>query len=314
MSLYARLIGKTPRFDFIRLRFFAFGITAVLILGSFSSMATKGFNFGIDFAGGIVIEVKTQGPADLAKMRSILDGLGVGDVSLQAIGQGGDDIMIRVPRQPGNDRAQMAALTKVKAALGPSYDYRRVDLVGPKVGKELKIDGILAVSLAVLAIAAYVWFRFEWQFGVGALIATFHDVITTFGLFSITGMEFNLTTVAAILTIAGYSVNDTVVEYDRVRENLRKYKSMSLYDLLNLSVNETLARTILTVSTVFLTVLSLVGIGGEVLRGFSIAMLWGLVIGTYSSVYVAMPVLIYFKLRPGADASADKEPAQSAPS
>ncbi len=313
-SLYARLIGKTPRFDFIRLRFFAFGITAVLILGSFTSMATKGFNFGIDFAGGIVIEVKTQGPADLAKMRSTLDGLGVGQVSLQQIGRGNNDVLIRVPRQPGNDKEQMVALTKVKAALGPSYDYRRVDLVGPKVGKELKRDGIMAVSLAVLAIAAYVWFRFEWQFGVGALIATFHDVITTFGLFSITGMEFNLTSVAAILTIAGYSVNDTVVEYDRVRENLRKYKSMSLYDLLNLSVNETLARTILTVSTVFLTVLSLVGIGGEVLRGFSIAMLWGLFIGTYSSVYVAMPVLIYFKLRPGGNAAADKEASRSAPS
>ena len=300
MSFYARIIGKTPSFDFIRLRFIAFGITAVLILGSFASMAVKGFNFGIDFAGGIVIEVEsTNGPADLAKMRQALDTLGLGEVSLQEFGETHRDVMIRVQKQEGDERAQMAALTRVKETLGAGYDYRRVDIVGPKVGSELKRDGTMAVVFAVLAIAAYVWFRFEWQFGVGALIATFHDVITTFGLFSLTGMEFNLTSVAAILTIAGYSVKDTVVEYDRVRENLRKYKTMPIADLINLSVNETLARTILTVSTVFIAVISLVTIGGEVLHGFAIAMLWGLVVGTYSSVYVAMPVLIYFNLRSG---------------
>ncbi len=306
MSFYARIIGKTPSFDFIRLRFIAFGITAVLILGSFASMAVKGFNFGIDFAGGIVIEVEsTNGPADLAKMRQALDTLGLGEVSLQEFGETHRDVMIRVQKQEGDSHAEMAALNRIKQALGAGYDYRRVDVVGPKVGGELKRDGALAVALAVMAIAAYVWFRFEWQFGVGALVATFHDVITTFGLFSLFGLEFNLTTVAAILTIAGYSINDTVVEYDRVRENLRKYKSMSLYDLLNLSVNETLARTILTVATVFLSVVSLLSLGGEVLRGFSIAMLWGLVIGTYSSIYVAMPVLIYFNLRSGKEKPAE---------
>lgn len=309
MNFYSRWIAsKKPNYDFIRLRFIAFGITAVLILGSVASMAVKGFNFGIDFAGGLVIEVQTtDGPADLAKMRAVLDGLGLGEVSLQEFGSTHHDVMIRVQKQEGDSHADMEALNKVKAALGPGYDYRREDVVGPKVGGELKRDGALAVALAVLAIAAYVWFRFEWQFGVGALVATFHDVITTFGLFSITGLEFNLTTVAAILTIAGYSINDTVVEYDRVRENLRKYKSMSLYDLLNLSVNETLARTILTVATVFLSVMSLLSLGGEVLRGFSIAMLWGLIIGTYSSIYVAMPVLIYFNLRSGKDKDAVQE-------
>jgi len=311
MTLYARLIGKTnPKYDFIRLRFIAFAITGVLILGSFASMAIKGFNFGIDFAGGLVIEAQASAErVDIGHMRTVLDGLGLGEVSLQEFGATGRDVMIRVQRQDGGDKAQMAALTRVKEALGAGYDYRRVEIVGPKVGDELKTDGMLAVTLAVLGIAAYVWFRFEWQFGIGALIATFHDVITTFGLYSLTGLEFNLTSVAAILTIAGYSINDTVVEYDRVRENLRKYKSMSIYDLLNLSVNETLARTVLTVSTVFLSVVTLVVIGGEVLHGFALAMLWGLVVGTYSSVYVAMPVLIYFNLRPGGAAKAEVDVA-----
>jgi preprotein translocase subunit SecF len=311
MNFYSRFVGKVPNYDFIRLRYWAFGLTAVLVLASVASMAVKGFHFGIDFAGGILVEAHTQEKADLHRMRGLLDGLGLGEVSLQEFGNTGHDVMIRVQRQEGDEKAQMAALAKVKESLGGGYDYRRVEIVGPKVGEELKRDGALAIGLAVLAIAAYVWFRFEWQFGVGALIATFHDVITTFGLFSLFGLEFNLTTVAAILTIAGYSINDTVVEYDRVRENLRKYKSMSLYDLLNLSVNETLARTILTVATVFLTVVALLVLGGDVLRGFSIAMLWGLVIGTYSSIYVAMPVLIYFNLRTG-KAKAEEEEAEAA--
>ena len=299
MNFYSNWIAhKKTNFDFIRLRFFAFGLTGFLILGSFASMTIKGFNFGIDFAGGLLIEVQSTGaPADISVMRKTLDGLGLGEVSLQEFGTTGHDVMIRVSRQVGEEKAQMDALGKVKSGLGDGYTYRRVEIVGPKIGEELKKDGVWAVLLAVTAIAGYVWFRFEWQFGVGALIAIFHDVVTTFGLFSITGMEFNLSSVAAILTIAGYSINETVVEYDRVRENLRKYKSLPLYDLLNLSVNETLGRTVLTVSTVTLSVLALLILGGEVLRGFSIAMLWGLAIGTFSSVYVSMQVLIYFNLR-----------------
>lgn len=313
MTFYSRLIGKTPRFDFIRWRFFGFAISTVLILGSIASMGIKGFNFGIDFAGGLLIETQTVEKADVGHMRKVLDGLELGEVSLQEFGETGRDVMIRVQRQDGDEKVQMAALAKVKDSLGSGYEYRRVEIVGPKVGEELKTDGALAVGLAVLAIAAYVWFRFEWQFGVGALAATFHDVITTFGLFSLLGLEFNLTSVAAILTIAGYSINDTVVEYDRVRENLRKYKTMSLYDLLNLSVNETLARTILTVATVFVTVVALLGLGGDVLRGFSIAMLWGLVIGTFSSIYVAMPVLYYFDLRAGKDKDDEENAEVAAP-
>lgn len=313
MSLHAHLFAKIPKYDYIRLRYVAFGFTAFLIIGSFVSMAVKGFNFGIDFAGGLLIETQTLGQADVSAMRHALDGLNLGEISLQEFGETGRDVMIRLQRQDGGEQAQMAALAKVKDALGAGYEYRRVEMVGPKVGGELKRDGMLAVGLAVLAIAGYVWFRFEWQFGVGALIATFHDTITTFGLFSLVGLEFNLTSVAAILTIAGYSINDTVVIYDRVRENLRKYKTMSLYDLLNLSVNETLTRTILTVTTVFLTVMSLLLLGGEVLSGFSIAMLWGLIIGTYSSIYVAMPVLIYFNLRTGKEKDDVEAAGEAAP-
>ena len=308
MNFYSRWIAsKKLNYDFIRLRFIAFTITGVMVLGSMVSIAVKGFNFGIDFAGGILIEVHaTERDADLHAMRATLDGLGLGEVSLQEFGGTGRDIMIRVQKQPGDERAQMDGLAKVKAALGAGYEYRRTEIVGPKVGEELKRDGVLAVALAVLAIAGYVWLRFVWLCGVGALIAIFHDVITTFGLFSITGLEFNLNTVAAILTIAGYSINETVVEYDRVRENLRKYKTMPLYDVLNLSINQTLARTILTVSTVGLSVLALLILGGDVLRGFSIAMLWGLVVGTFSSVYISMQVLIYFNLRTGKERDDDE--------
>jgi len=314
MNFYSRWVAqKTPNYDFIRLRFIAFAITAVLVFGSIGSVVFKGFNYGIDFAGGILVEVHTNEKADLGKMRHAVEGLALGEVSLQEFGTTGQDVMIRVPSQAGDEKAQMAALGKVKDALGAGYDYRRVEIVGPKVGDELKRDGALAVALAVLAIAAYVWFRFEWQFGVGALIAIFHDVITTFGLYSLTGMEFNLTAVAAILTIAGYSINDTVVMYDRVRENMRKYKSMPIYDLINLSVNQTLARTVLTVTTVFITVISLLTVGGEVLRTFSIAMLWGLVVGTFSSVYVGMPVLIYFNLRTGKEKEEEEAASQAAP-
>jgi len=310
MQLIDRFLPHYTKFDFIRFRFIAFGITAFLIIGSLVSIGVKGFNFGIDFAGGVLIEAQsTDGPANLHAMRASLGGLGLGEVSLQEFGSTGRDVMIRIQRQEGGEKAQMDALAKVKDALGGGFTYRRVEIVGPKVGDELVRDGVLAVVLALGAIAVYVWFRFEWQFGVGALVSTFHDVITTFGLFSLTGLEFNLTTVAAILTIAGYSVNDTVVEYDRVRENLRKYKTMPLYELLNLSVNETLARTILTVSTVFVTVIALLAFGGDVLHGFAIAMLWGLVIGTYSSIYVAIPMLIYFNLRTGKDRAEADAPA-----
>jgi preprotein translocase subunit SecF len=289
------IIRRIPNIDFMGLHKLGFMLSGFLTVASIVLFLTQGLNFGIDFSGGTLIEVRsTSGPADLASMRSTLSGLGLGEVSLQGFG-GPNDVLIRVARQPGDDRAQTAAVEKVKQALGTGVDYRRTEVVGPKVGGELVQAGVIATVLALIAIAAYVWLRFEWQFGVGAMLSTLHDTITTVGLFALLQIEFNLTTLAAILTIAGYSINDTVVIYDRVRETMRKHKTMDFRTLINKSLNETLSRTILTVSTTTLAVLSLLLFGGEVLRGFSVAMLWGIVIGTYSSLFIAAPLLFYLR-------------------
>jgi preprotein translocase subunit SecF len=305
------VIRRIPNIDFMGLHKLGFAFSALLTIGSIVLFLTQGLNFGIDFAGGTLIEVQTHGPANLATMRSKLNGLGLGAVQLQGFGAA-NDVLIRVARQPGNDQAQMAAVTKVQAALGAGVEYRRTEVVGPTVGAELIQAGVLATVLALVAIAAYVWLRFEWPFGVGAMLSTLHDTITTVGLFSLLQIEFNLTTLAAILTIAGYSVNDTVVIYDRVRETMRKYKTMDFRTLINKSLNETLSRTILTVSTVALAVLSLLIFGGEVLRGFSIAMLWGIVVGTYSSLFIAAPILHYIRPRRTRQAKeSEKAPAET---
>jgi preprotein translocase SecF subunit len=244
-------------------------------------------------------------------MRQKLDALHIGEPSLQGFGPP-TDVLIRLPRQPGGDAEQEKAVQLVRQALGSGVEYRRTEVVGPSVGSELIRAGVIATVLALFAIAAYIWFRFEWQFGVGGMVSTLHDVITTVGLFALFQLEFNLTTLAAILTIAGYSVNDTVVIYDRVRESLRKYPRMPFRDLINLALNETLSRTILTVSTVALAVLSLLFLGGQVLRGFSIAMLWGVVIGTYSSLFIAAPILYYVRPNRAAIArSSDAVPARA---
>ena len=299
-------IRHIPNIDFMGLHKLGFAISALLTLLSIGLFFGVGLNYGIDFSGGVLIEVRTQGPADLAGMREKLNALDVGEASLQGFGSP-NDVLIRLPRQPGDDKAQMVGVEKVRQTLGQGVDFRRVEVVGPKVGSELVKAGVMATVLALIAIAAYVWFRFEWQFGVGAMLSTLHDSITTIGLFALLHLEFNLTTLAAILTIAGYSINDTVVIYDRVRESMRKYKTMDLRTLINLSLNETLSRTILTVSTTALAVLSLLIFGGEVLRGFSIAMLWGIVIGTYSSLFIAAPLLFYIRpRRPGTSADAAK--------
>jgi preprotein translocase subunit SecF len=289
-------IRHIPNIDFMRLHKAGFALSILLTLGSIVAFLVQGLNYGIDFSGGTLIEARTTGPADLASMRSTLNGLGVGDVSLQGFG-GPNEVLIRVARQPGDDKAQVQAVDKVKAALGQGVEYRRIEVVGPKVGGELVHAGVLATVLALCAIALYIWLRFEWQFGVGAMLSTLHDTITTVGLFALLHIEFDLTTLAAILTIAGYSVNDTVVIYDRVRETMRKYKTMDFRTLINKSLNETLSRTFLTVGTTALAVLSLLIFGGEVLRGFSIAMLWGIVIGTYSSLFIAAPLLYYVRPR-----------------
>jgi preprotein translocase subunit SecF len=306
------VIRRVPKIDFMRWRYFGFAFSGFLTVLTIALLLAVGLNYGIDFRGGTLIEARvTTGPADLAEMRSKLDALNLGEVSLQQFGSP-SDVLIRMAQQPGGDRAQTEAVKQAQQVLGSNVEYRRIEVVGPTVGSELIRAGVLATVLALGAIMIYVWFRFEWQFGVGAMVSTLHDVITTVGLFALLQLEFNLTTLAAILTIAGYSINDTVVIYDRVRESMRRHRTMPFRDLINLALNETLSRTILTVATTTLAVLSLLFLGGQVLRGFSIAMLWGMFIGTYSSLFIAAPILYYVQPNRRAIAK-DAEPATPAP-
>lgn len=291
-----RFVPRNIRLPIVRSRIAAFVLSAALVLGSLVAVATVGLNFGIDFKGGILMEVRMPGPTNISVLRSTLGGLGLGEVSLQEFG-GEREVLIRIQRQSGDEAAQIKATDAVRDALGAGVEYRRTEFVGPTVGQELIESGALAVGLALLSILIYVWFRFEWQFGVGALVALSHDIISTLGLFAVIQHEFNLATVAAVLTIAGYSINDTVVIYDRVRENMRKYKQMPLADLLELAVNETLSRTTLTSGTTLLALGAIYLFGGAVLADFALAMIWGIVIGTYSSIFIAVPLLLYTGLR-----------------
>ena len=302
------LIPIQPNINFIDHRVMFFGFSVLLIVASVLLFGTRNLNYGIDFQGGIVIEVRTAEAGRLGEMRTSLSNLQLGEVALQEFGTP-EDILIRVQRQEGGEQAQQRAVEKVKQALGAGVEYRRTEFVGPKVSAELFRNGVIAVVLAIGGILIYIWFRFEWQFGIGAIIALTHDVLSTVGLFALTGLEFNLSTVAAILTIAGYSINDTVVVYDRVRENLRKYKTMSLAELLNNSINQTLSRTVMTSVTTLLALLSLFFLGGEVIRGFSAAMIWGVFVGTYSSISLAVPLLLYLNLNRGVQGSGEAEAA-----
>jgi preprotein translocase subunit SecF len=294
-----RLINLIPvgtKYDFMRFRKVAAALSLAFCIGSLALFLIKGLNYGIDFEGGILVEIRTAQAADMATLRETVNGLGLGQVELQEFGKD-TDVLIRIERQPGDAKAQNEAVEKVKKALGTSIDYRRTEFVGPKVSSELVEAGVTAVLMALGAMLIYIWFRFEWQFGVGAVIALAHDVIMTIGVFSLLSLEFNLSTVAAILTIAGYSINDTVVVYDRVRENLRKYKAMPLREVINLSLNDTLSRTLLTSVTTLIALLILFFFGGEVIKGFSFGMIWGVLVGTYSSIFIATPLLIYMNLR-----------------
>jgi preprotein translocase SecF subunit len=295
-----RFIPDNTRIPFVRYQYWAYAFSGALLLLTLILLPTKGLNFGVDFRGGILIEIGMPGPADLATMRATLDDLGLGEVALQEFG-GPTNVLIRIERQPGGEAGQLAAVSKVKAALaerfGQDISYRRVEFVGPKVSGDLLWAGTQASLYALIAILVYIWFRFEWQFAIGAVVATLHDTLTTIGLYSLFGLEFNLTSIAAILTIVGYSVNDTVVIYDRIRENLRRYKAMPLPELIDRSINETLARTLMTSLTTLLAVLALVVAGGPVIRGFTIAMIWGILVGTFSSIYVASPMVLHLNLR-----------------
>lgn len=295
-----RLIPDETKIPFLGARWIAGGLSLAAALLSLGLLFAMGLNFGIDFRGGTMVEARTAQPADIGQIRGIVGGLGLGEVAVQEFG-GPRDVLVRVGVLPGAEgEAQMAAVRTVTDALQaalPGTEIRRVEVVGPKVSGELVQAGALALGLAVLAILVYIWLRFEWQFSVAAVIALVHDVVLTMGVFAALQIEFNLAIIAALLTIIGYSLNDTVVVFDRVRENLRKFKTTPLIEVLNLSVNETLSRTIMTSLTTLLALTALYVLGGEVLRGFTFAMMWGVVIGTYSSVFVAAAALLWFGVK-----------------
>jgi preprotein translocase subunit SecF len=292
-----KLVPSDTSINFLKHRRIAFIFSLFLVASSIGLFVVKGLNLGIDFKGGILIEARnTTGPADISGLRADLGQLGLGDISLQEFGTP-TDVLVRVQRQEGDEEAQIAAIAAISSTLGDSYDIRRTEFVGPTVGAELAEKGMLAVACALLAIMVYIWFRFEWQFSIAAILALAHDVLSTVGLFALTSFEFNLATVAAILTIAGYSINDTVVVFDRVRENLRRYKSYEIKDIINKSLNETLSRTVMTSFTTLLALLAITIFGGAVLRDFALAMIWGVLIGTYSSVCVAVGFLSRFDIR-----------------
>jgi preprotein translocase subunit SecF/SecD/SecF fusion protein len=285
------------RLPFMRYKGPCFVLSIVGMVLSLALFGVRGLNYGVDFKGGSMIEVQSNsGPADVSALRDKLGKLGLGSVQIQAFGKP-EDVLIRVEQQPGGEAEQQAALKKVTDTLAGQYTPRRVEVVGPAVSSELRITGFIAVASGLLAIVAYVWFRFEWQFALGAIVALTHDVLLTVGIFSLLQLEFDLSTVAALLTILGYSVNDTVVVSDRIRENLRKYKRMELDELLNLSINETLSRTILTGITAVVVLISLYIFGGEVIRNFNFAMLFGVLVGTYSSIFIAAPLLGYLGVK-----------------
>jgi len=290
-----RLVPDDTRFDFIRFRRISFPISAVLSVFAVVLYFTHGLNYGIDFVGGTLIEVQEKDgqPADLAKMRATLGALELGEFQLQEFG-GPSNVLIRIAQQPGGDDAQQVAVQKARAALGEELEYRRVEVVGPRVSTELLAYGALGMVLAITGILIYLWFRFEWQFALGATVANLHDIVLTIGFMSIMQIDFDLTSIAALLTILGYSLNDTVVIYDRIRELLRRYKKMPIDELLNLACNSTLSRSVITHVTVTLALLALLIFGGQAIHGFTAVMTFGVVlVGSYTSILIAAPLLLY---------------------
>jgi preprotein translocase subunit SecF len=289
-----RIVPDDTKFDFMRFRRISFPISAVASVLAVAAYFFIGLHFGIDFVGGTLIEVQSKkGPADIAAMRQTLTGLNLGEIQLQQFGAP-TDVLIRIAQQPGGEEAQQAAITKVRAALGDTVDYRRIEVVGPRVSQELLTYGTVGLLAAVFGIFAYLWFRFEWQFSLAAMIANLHDLLMTVGFLAVLGVDFDLTTIAALLTILGYSINDTVVVFDRIREMLRRYKRMPIDELINIAINATLSRSIITHVTVSLALLSLLFFGGPTLYSFSIAMTFGaILVGTYTTIFIAAPLLIY---------------------
>lgn len=293
-----KLVPENTHIPFIKARKAAFLLSALLIIGSIGLYFSKGLNFGIDFKGGFLIELHSEKTADLGLIRTLTGDLGLGDVAVQTFGED-NQVLIRLEYQ--EDRSLEEVVELVQQTLTNGIDdqirFERTESVGPKVSGELIGDGVMSVLLAVGAVLFYIWIRFEWQFGLGAVIALMHDVTLTIGMFSLTQLEFNLSIIAAILTIVGYSLNDTVVVYDRIRENLRKFRKKELPDLIDHSLNETLTRTVMTSLTTLLALFALFYFGGEVVHGFTAAMIWGIFVGTYSSVFIASPVLLWLDVR-----------------
>jgi preprotein translocase subunit SecF len=309
-----RYFPTNTKYEFMRIRRMSFPFSAAMSVLAVVLFFGVGMNFGIDFKGGTLIELMAKGPsADVAAVRDTADTLGFGEVEVQEFGDG-REISVRVELQPGGEQGQQTVVAKMREAFAGDYDFRRIEVVGPRVSGELVQSGTVGIILSLLAILAYLWFRFEWQFAIGAIVATLHDIVLTIGFFAITQIEFNMTSIAAILTIIGYSLNDTVVVYDRVRETMRKYKRLPIGELLDRAMNETLTRTIITGCSTGLALIALAIFGGEVLKSFSYAMLFGLVVGTYSSVFIAGPILSYLGLKPGSEQhlTADQRIAQPA--
>ncbi|MAA77595.1 MAG: protein translocase subunit SecF [Rhodobiaceae bacterium] len=293
-----KLVPAETKVDFIRLHIASFIVSISLVIASLGLFFTQGLNFGVDFKGGTLIEIGTNGSADIAGLRDVIGNLDLGEVQIQEFGSP-EDVLIRVGEKANaTDNAEnLSAVDQIRNTLSQDVTFRRVEVVGPQISGELVRAGFLAVTVAIGLMLFYIWLRFEWQFSVGAVLALIHDIILTIGVFCLIQLEFNLSIIAAILTIVGYSMNDTVVVYDRVRENLRRFKKMPLSDLANLSINSTLSRTVMTSVTTLLALFSLYILGGEVIRGFTLAMIWGVFVGTYSSIFIASPVLMYLGVK-----------------
>lgn len=288
-----KLVPAKTEIGFIPHRNLAMGLSVLLILGSIIAFFANGLNFGIDFKGGTLIEASAEEAVDIGALRDRLGGMQLGEVQIQEFGKE-TDVLIRIAEMDGatDTSNDLTAVQLVREELAEDFDIRRVEIVGPQVSAELIQTGLFAVLAAIASMLIYIWFRFEWQFSVGAVLALVHDVVLTIGIFALLQLDFNLSILAAILTIVGYSMNDTVVVYDRVRENLRKYKKMELGQLLDIAINETLSRTVMTSVTTLLALLALYILGGEVIRGFTFAMIWGVIVGTYSSIFIASPLLM----------------------
>jgi len=294
-----RLVPENTKINFLGARMIALAVSVMLVIGSVGLYFAKDLNYGIDFKGGSSVAFELTKPIDLPHIREVLAGLNLGDTSVKEFGAP-EKAMVGIELQDGDEEVQNQTIALVKATFSAEYPdiiYLSSGSIGSTVSGELKSDGIMAVSLAVFFVLLYIWFRFEWQFGLGAIIALVHDVVLTIGFFAITQLEFNLSIIAALLTIVGYSLNDTVVVYDRVRENIRRYNKLTITEVINLSLNQTLARTLMTSVTTLIALFALFFFGGEVIKGFTAAMIWGVVVGTYSSVFIASPMLLFFNIK-----------------